>query len=46
MCLLERLTAPMMGLPAPLLATIVATPGGLFAFPYFAVAKYTARPAH
>ena len=27
-------------------ATIVATPGGLFAFPYFAFAKYTARPAH
>ena len=46
MCFLERLTARMMGLPAPLLATTVATPGGLFAFPYFAFAKYTARPAH
>ena len=30
----------------PLTATNVATPGGLPAFPYFAAAKYTARPAH
>lgn len=46
-CILWTASRPsMMGLPAPLLATIVATPGGLFAFPYFATAKYTARPAH
>ena len=31
---------------SPLTATNVATPGGLPAFPYFAAAKYTARPAH
>ena len=31
---------------SPLTATKVATPGGLPAFPYFAAAKYTARPAH
>ena len=36
----------MKGLPAPLFATIVATPGGFFAFPYFAFAKYTAQPSH
>ena len=35
-----------LGGTSPLTATIVATPGGLFAFPYFAFAKYTARPAH
>ena len=31
---------------SPLTATNVATPGGLPAFPYFAAAKYTDRPAH
>ena len=31
---------------SPVTATTVATPGGLPAFPYFATAKYTARPAH
>ena len=31
---------------SPLTATNMATPGGLPAFPYFAAAKYTARPAH
>ena len=31
---------------SPLTATNVATPSGLPAFPYFAAAKYTARPAH
>ena len=46
-CTLWTASRPSMRwLPAPLLATTMATPGGLFAFPYFAFAKYTARPAH